>query len=119
MALAPVSAAAAAPAAAAPPTLGRHRFADLLRAQETPQAAAFRPAPSAAEVARSALASVERARDRLEAVLAAARAGRTFSAGELLALQADAYRYAQTVDVASKLVEHGAQALKTAVNTQV
>ncbi len=67
----------------------------------------------------AALGGVERAQQRLDAVLAAARAGRTFTAGELLGLQAQAYRYAQTVDLASKIVEQGAQSVKQAANTQV
>jgi len=94
----------------------RASFGAALRAQAAalPRSASPLPHP-----ARAALASVERARERLDAVLAAARHGRTFSAQELLALQADAYRYSQTVEVASRLVEHGAQAVKQAVNTQV
>jgi hypothetical protein len=69
--------------------------------------------------ARAALEAVERARLRLDSVLAAARRGQTFTAQELLALQADAYRYSQTLDVASKVVEQGVQSVKQAVNTQV
>ncbi len=38
-------------------------------------------------------------------------------AQELLGLQAEAYRFVQTVDLAAKLVEQGAQAVKQAVNT--
>jgi len=122
MALAPVT--AAAPLSTTSPTLavqGERGFDHVLRARQEAVVAASTPhlPPPAGGAARTALASVERARERLEAVLASARAGRTFSAAELLALQADAYRYAQTVDVASKVVEHGAQALKTAVNAQV
>ncbi len=66
---------------------------------------------------RAALEGVERAQRRLDAVLAAARQGRTFTAQELLGLQAEAYRFTQTVDLASKLVEAGAQSVKQAVNT--
>ena len=66
-----------------------------------------------------ALATVERAQARLDAVLAAARSGKTFTAAELIGLQAEAYRCAQTVDLAAKLVEQGAQSVKQAVNTQV
>jgi hypothetical protein len=66
-----------------------------------------------------ALDGVERAQRRLDAVLEAARAGRTFTAGELLGLQAQAYRYSQTVDLASKIVEQGVQSVKQAANTQV
>lgn len=103
---------AAPPAALAAP---RASFGAALRAQ----AAALPCTAPAPHPARAALAAVEHARQRLDAVLAAARRGRTFSAQELLALQADAYRYSQTVEVASRLVEHGAQSVKQAVNTQV
>ncbi len=67
----------------------------------------------------AALGGVERAQRRLDAVLEAARSGRTFTAGELLGLQAQAYRYSQTVDLASKLVEQAAQSVKQASNTQL
>jgi DNA-binding transcriptional regulator YbjK len=67
----------------------------------------------------SALASIERAQRRLDAILEAARGGRVFTAQELLGLQASAYRYAQTVELASKLVEHGAQSVKQTLNTQI
>ena len=72
------------------------------------------PSP-AAEI----LAAVEEARAHLDAALAEARRGRVFSAGELLALQARAYRAAQTLDLASRVVEQGAQSVRHAVNTQV
>jgi hypothetical protein len=52
-------------------------------------------------------------------VLAQARAGRTFTSAELLALQAEAYRCAQVVDLGAKLAEQGAQAVKQALNTQL
>ena len=69
--------------------------------------------------ALSTLEGVERAQRRLDAVLAAARAGRTFTAQELLGLQAEAYRAIQTVDLATKVVEQGAQSVKQALNAQV
>jgi len=81
--------------------------------------AAASPPGSAASAAREALASIERAQRRLDSVLQAARRGRTFTAQELLVLQAEAYRCAQTLDVASRTVEHAAQSVKQAVNTQV
>lgn len=66
-----------------------------------------------------ALASVARAQARLDRVLAQARAGKTFTAAELLALQAEAYRCAQVVDLGAKLAEQGAQSVKQALNAQV
>jgi hypothetical protein len=117
MPVSPVTAAlpAAAPAAAAPQGSG---FAASLEARLAAPVA--RPgATTPAQSAVAALAHVDRAQARLDAVLSAARAGRTFTAAELLGLQAEAYRCAQTVDLASKLVEQGAQAVKQAVNTQL
>ncbi len=78
------------------------------------------PQPSGAASAALDLAKgIERAQRQLDAVVEAARSGRTFTARELLALQAQAYRYSQALEIASKVVEHGAQTVKQAVNTQV
>lgn len=112
------------PAAPAPAGTG---FGAMLRAAGAPPPAAparlsgpAAGAPgSAGSAAREALASIERAQRRLDSVLEAARRGRTFTAQELLVLQAEAYRCAQTLDVASKAVEHAAQSVKQAANTQV
>jgi hypothetical protein len=117
MPIGPVAASHAAASAAAPPqSPARPSFAALLETR-TPFPSAG-PATSS-HPALSALAGVERAQARLESVLAAARAGRTFTAAELIGLQAEAYRCAQTVDLASKLVEQGAQSVKHALNTQL
>jgi hypothetical protein len=62
---------------------------------------------------------VDRARARLDGVLAAARSGRTFTAQELLGLQAEAYRTVQAVDLGAKLVEQAAQAVRQTLATQV
>jgi hypothetical protein len=109
--VAPRAAGAAAP---------RPRFAAALEAHtgRIPAAtAASSPSPPGA--AGAALATIERAQARLDEVLAAARAGRTFTSGELLALQAEAYRCAQVVDLGAKLAEQGAQSVKQALATQV
>ncbi len=115
MPIAPVGApgppATSAVAAATPKT----SFGAALRAKApAPPPPAKPPGP-----AHATLEALEHARLRLDTVLAAARRGRTFTASELLALQADAYRYSQTLEVASKVVEQGAQSVKQAVNTQV
>jgi hypothetical protein len=52
-------------------------------------------------------------------MLAEARRGRSFSAQELLLLQADAHRFAQSVELASRAVEHGVQGLRQALQAQV
>jgi hypothetical protein len=112
---APASAASAAPAVAS--GAARPSFGALLESRSPLRLSP--PAAPAPHPAASALAAVERAQGRLDAVLAAARTGRTFTAAELLGLQAEAYRCVQTVDLAAKLVEQGAQSLKQALNTQL
>jgi len=110
MAILPVGAAPPVAAAGAPP---RARFSELLRAPATS------PPSAPSSPAIRLLQGVEQARARLDAAVAEARRGRTFSAGELLALQADAYRASQSLDLASRVVEQGAQAVRQAVGTQV
>ncbi len=116
MPVAPVGAAGAA-SPAAPVTPEKPSFSTLLQPRAPARSASA--APARPSPALAALEGVERAQRRLEGVLAAARQGRTFSAQELLGLQAEAYRVVQTVDLASKLVEQGAQSVKQALNTQV
>jgi hypothetical protein len=65
------------------------------------------------------LEAVDRARERLDGVLAAARSGRVFTAQELLGLQAEAYRTAHTVDLAVKVAEQGATSIRQALTAQV
>jgi hypothetical protein len=91
-------------------------FGAVLEGRRSP-AAPTAPAPRS--TAKLAFEALERARTDLDAAVAAARDGRTFSPSELLALQSQAYRYGQTVEVASKIVEQATQAVKQAVNTQV
>jgi hypothetical protein len=123
-----VAALSPAAAGASPRPPERSFAAALQRAQARPEAVqgvglgrdAGRPAGGAAvEGGAGLLEVVDRARARLDGVLAAARSGRAFSAGELLGLQAEAYRTVQTVDLATRLVEQGAQSVKQALAAQV
>jgi hypothetical protein len=116
MAIAPVGVPAPAAGAAARPTGG---FAAALRARAATLAAPCAPTAARPPGALAALETVERAQARLDQILAAARAGKTFTAAELLGLQAEAYRFGQTVDLGARLVEQGAQAVKQALNAQV
>ena len=116
MPIVPVTLAAPAPGAAAP---AAGRFPAALRARSAVLAAPIARAGAAPTPALAALERIERAQARLDQVLAKARAGRTFTAGELLGLQAEAYRFGQTVDLGARLVEQGAQAVKQALNTQL
>jgi hypothetical protein len=113
MPIAPVTLPASSAGAAAPSPGG---FPAALRARSAVSAAPVARAPAPALVA---LQRIERAQARLDQVLAAARTGRTFTAGELLGLQAEAYRFGQTVDLSARLVEQGAQSVKQALNTQL
>ncbi len=112
-------AAVAVPTTTAAPAASSHRFGALLEAQRPDQAGAAASGARPARPARLALDALERSRAALDAAVAEARNGRTFSPSELLALQSQAYRYGQTVELASKVVEQAAQAVKQAVNTQV
>jgi hypothetical protein len=67
----------------------------------------------------AALRDVEGARARIDALLEEARRGRSFSPQELLCLQAEAHRFAQTVELAARAVEHGVQGLRQALQAQV
>jgi hypothetical protein len=67
----------------------------------------------------AALRDIEAARARIDLLLEEARRGRSFSPQELLCLQADAHRFAQTVELAARAVEHGVQGLRQALQTQV
>jgi len=75
-------------------------------------------APRAAH-APAALRDIEAARTRIDGLLEQARRGRSFSPQELLCLQADAHRFAQTVELAARAVEHGVQGLRQALQSQV
>jgi hypothetical protein len=106
--------AAVGPTPAAPGAAGARSFGEALRA-----AAERAPRGGPGEAALAALREVDRARARLDEVLAQARRGRTFTAAELLCLQADAHRFAQTVEVVARAAEHAVQGVKQAVQAQV
>ena len=118
MPLPPVAAAGASPPPSAVSSGRSSGFGALVEQRAAVHAADPARAPRPGR-ALSTLEGVERAQRRLDAVLAAARAGRTFTAQELLGLQAEAYRFGQTVDLSARLVEQGAQAVKQALNTQL
>ena len=68
---------------------------------------------------RTLLARTFRTEDQLDRVIASASAGKTFSAGQLLALQATAFRYAQTVEVISRAADRLVGGIKQTLGTQV
>jgi len=60
-----------------------------------------------------------RAESEVEALIASAGHGRTFSAAELIALQATVFRYSQTVEVISRATDRLVGAIKQTLGTQV
>lgn len=75
-------------------------------------------APAAGAV-RTLLERVVTSENRVDALLQAAARGKTFSPGELLALQASVFRYSQTVEVVSRVADRLVGAIKQTVGTSV
>jgi len=84
-----------------------------------PAAASVSPGAAAGSPLRTMLARTFRAEDQLDRVIASAAAGKTFSAGQLLALQAAAFRYSQTVEVLSRAADRLVGGIKQTLGTQV
>lgn len=113
------------PAPSAPSTASRTPFGDLVsHAREanrtlsapSPIAPAITvvPAPSVlATVGRQLLGRVARGERYVENVVHQGLAGRAFTPAELLVMQAHVYRYAQELELVSKLVDHATSSVKT------
>jgi hypothetical protein len=106
-----------------PPEVGRP-FIEVLG--ETRPRAGPAPPPSKvldlappAQPVRDLVTGALDAEREIDAVLAAARAGQTFSAAELLALQAKVFRYTQAVEVMSRAADRLIGAMKQTLGTQV
>jgi hypothetical protein len=67
----------------------------------------------------SVLQRALQAETKVDALIAAVARGRTFSAGELIALQATVFRYSQTVEVISRAADRLVGAVKQTLGTQV
>jgi hypothetical protein len=76
------------------------------------------PAPAAAAWHHLAERALEADR-QIEAIIEAARRGKTFSAAELLSLQLHVFRYAQTVEIISRATDKLIGAIKQTLGTQV
>ncbi len=111
----------------------KRAFVEVLSEGKGP-AAATPPPPATArppEVARAPAASPTReslqkflqgaidAEKEIDTVLKAAARGKTFSAGELLALQSKVFRYSQSVEVISRGLDKLVGAVKQTLGTQV
>jgi hypothetical protein len=56
---------------------------------------------------------------RIDKILDAAARGKTFTAAELLAMQATVFRYSQTIEVLSRATDRLVGAVKQTLGTQV
>ncbi|MBJ6759242.1 ATP-dependent helicase HrpB [Myxococcaceae bacterium JPH2] len=65
------------------------------------------------------LEGVDQARKQLDHVMRLAESGRTFTATELLGLQARVYRASQELDLAGKVVEKATSGVKQVLQTQI
>jgi hypothetical protein len=65
------------------------------------------------------LERLDGAESRVDALLNAAAKGKTFSPAELIALQADVFRYSQTVEVVSRVADRLVAAIKQTLGTNV
>jgi hypothetical protein len=79
---------------------------------------ALPPAPAPSPV-RALLERAVGAETRVDALLNAAATGKTFSPGELLALQGAVFRYSQTVEVVSRVADRLVGTIKQTMGTQV
>lgn len=68
---------------------------------------------------RAMLERLDGAESRVDALLNAAAKGKTFSPAELIALQADVFRYSQTVEVVSRVADRLVAAIKQTLGTNV
>jgi hypothetical protein len=109
----------AAPGPAQPPVAVLRRIFDPAPAHRPPGGPAPGGAPPSSPALPAVLRDIEGVRARIDGMLAQARHGRTFSPQELLCLQADSHRFAQSVEFAARAVEHGVQGLRQALNAQV
>jgi hypothetical protein len=124
---------------AKPATGGPRSFVQVLRAGDRevrpagaparPRSPTPKPSPPAAPpseggspIARGlarALEGAAKGEARIDALLEAAAKGKTFTAAELLAMQATVFRYSQTVEVLSRATDRLVGAIKQTLGTQV
>ena len=83
-----------------------------------------RTVPTAAAAPRSprrgrTVEGLFKAGTKIDAILDAAKSGKTFTAGELLAMQSTVFRYSQTVEIVSRAADRLVGAVKQTLSTQV
>jgi hypothetical protein len=91
------------------------RFEDVMQRTSAASPAAAEGPSALGRVLRS----VEDGQREMDRIIRLARSGRTFSAAELVGLQARVYRLSQELDLTSKLLEKATSGVKQAMSTQV
>lgn len=69
--------------------------------------------PAIGDIGRQLLARVARGERAVESMVRQGLSGRAFTPADLLAMQAQVYRYGQEIELISKLAERGTSAVKT------
>ena len=96
------------------PPVARVRRSSVAAGEDAPTGAW----PNGARVARL-VGDLEAQRIRIDDAIARASRGDAFSPVELVALQAQVYRYSVEIEVVSRVVDRSVGAVKTLANTQV
>jgi hypothetical protein len=97
----------------------RARHVEPSTAPASPRTAPSAAAPTHAaptllgDVSRQLLTRVARGERYIEGVVRQGLAGRAYTPADLLAMQAQVYRYTQELELVSKLVERGTSTVKT------
>jgi len=76
-------------------------------------------APPETSGVRRTVEGLFKAEQKIDAILNAAKSGKTFTAGELLAMQSTVFRYSQTVEIVSRAADRLVGAVKQMLSTQV
>ncbi|RJS25753.1 ATP-dependent helicase HrpB [Corallococcus sp. H22C18031201] len=111
-------------AVAAEPARSQSRVEDTRKACAVVEGAKSNTGVDSVQSARAqhvaqVLDGVDQARKQLDHVLRLAESGRTFTATELLGLQARVYRASQELDLAGKVVEKATSGVKQVLQTQI
>jgi hypothetical protein len=102
-----------------PHEVGRRPSIELIGERAGNPPGGVDPAASSGQSWQKIVNDTSKAESRMDAMIQAARSGKSFSASELLALQVEVFRYSQTVEVISKSTDKLVGAVKQTLGTQV
>jgi hypothetical protein len=108
-----------APGPSQAPGAARESFGKVLSEVQPKQVIGAPTRPQPASNAAQILDRVSEAQKRLDHILEKAQSGRSFSAAELLSMQARVYQASQELDLVGKVVEKAASGVKQVLQTQL